>query len=187
MREEVPRKATGRSLYRLNSSSLSQETNTGANLSQRLRIRRNNLAVPSVREQRIVWHRAISIAHDTAGRRQSQLCAVFPVETRLSSTYEYFNGSSVCSKFVNVSLIERLCTAEHTAGFNRENIMNRYTYSLYVFLSALPAIAALDPSRRYHPAPPLSLFKAWARSYKSRFKSQKACGVSARKISLLFC
>lgn len=43
--------------------------------------------------------------------------------------------------------------------------MNRYALFLVCIFStsALPAMAALDPSQPLSPAPPLSLFKAWAK------------------------
>lgn len=43
--------------------------------------------------------------------------------------------------------------------------MNRYAlFFVCIFsTSALPAMAALDPSQPLSPAPPLSLFKAWAK------------------------
>ncbi|EAZ4825119.1 HARLDQ motif MBL-fold protein [Salmonella enterica] len=46
--------------------------------------------------------------------------------------------------------------------------MNRYALFLVCIFStsALPAMAALDPSQPLSPAPPLSLFKAWAKPIK---------------------
>ncbi|HCK6712078.1 TPA: MBL fold protein, partial [Salmonella enterica subsp. enterica serovar Typhi str. CT18] len=46
--------------------------------------------------------------------------------------------------------------------------MNRYVlFFVCIFsTSALPAMAALDPSQPLSPAPPLSLFKAWAKPMK---------------------
>ncbi len=46
--------------------------------------------------------------------------------------------------------------------------MNRYAlFFVCIFsTSALPAMAALDPSQPLSPAPPLSLFKAWAKPIK---------------------
>lgn len=46
--------------------------------------------------------------------------------------------------------------------------MNRYAlFFVCIFsTSALPAMAALDPSQPLSPAPPLSLFKAWAKPMK---------------------